>query len=192
MLVLVVALGFGRAQAGLLGTTMTVTYNLPTASTIFAGPYDFLVGPGVELNCPPDVPFCGTNSTPFSLDFTDNKIIYSYGPGSPYGGAPDPFDGWVFTDQDLDIPIDGFTLSSYGFTGLNSDDVSFTSDSISINLAGDFSDATSGWTLTLLTAPEPRLTWPTGAFLGVLAALSCGFGRRRHTGRKAGPGIPAR
>jgi hypothetical protein len=169
------------ARAGLLGSTITASYYYPDLSTLRDGPFDIVVGPTVEISCPPDVDdFCGVISVPFTLDFTDNQIIYQYGPGSSAAFATAPFDGFVFADLDMGAPITGITFSSFGFSELSSSAVSFTGDSVTINLSGAEEGATSGWTVTLQTAvPEPKALELFGAGLLVLLCL-----RTRHQSRR--------
>lgn len=172
-----------QVQAGLLGQTVTATYNYPNISTVNTGPFNFLVGPGVELHCPPDIPFCGTISTPFSLDFTDTQIVYHYGPSVVAGFGPSAFNGFVFTNLNMGSPITGFTLSSFGFTGLDNSAVSFTANSLSINLQGALEAPTAGWTVTLQTVPEPSVAELIGAGLALLFACR----RLRIGNRRAEP-----
>ncbi len=151
----------GSAQAGLMGTTVTAAYYHPDLSTSI-GSQDFLVGPGVELNCGSGG-FCGVfDAPPETLDFTDNQIIFNEGPftnPSNYDGAP--YNGFVFTNLNMGSPITGVQITSFGFSGLSAANITFTANSVNLNLSGTPYSATDGFTLTLLTSavPEPGTSW---------------------------------
>jgi uncharacterized protein (TIGR03437 family) len=143
--------------AGLLGTEVTVTeLTMTTTTSTGAGPENFLVGTQ-NLNCPQvdySAPyFCVPGlGVPYSIVFTDNQIIYTstnaYDGGDSY--YPAIFNGWQFTNLNMGAPITGVGLLTSGLEGLPV--VTFTANSVSINLQGILTLGAVSFTLTLQTA----------------------------------------
>jgi uncharacterized protein (TIGR03437 family) len=150
------------AYAGLLGTT--VTASIETGPTEIFGPQNFVAG-STYLNCTADGPtgsLCdpqlGWFMYPYSVKFTDNQIIYQ-STGRSGAWSPGSFVGWRFTNLNLGSPITGVVLESTGYpenpnlinpllyTGKPI--VTFTADSVSVNLAGDSFASPNSWTVTL-------------------------------------------
>lgn len=177
------------AAAGLIGTSVTVTYNYPDLSTV-RDTNSYVVGTGIEIDCTPPLPpfssFCGVISTPFTLDLGDSLITYRYGAGLPSVFAgPAAFNGFVFSGLNLGAPITGVTLTTTGFAGLDQGDVSFTANSVAINLQGASEVAGDGWSIAIQTTPipEPGTGGLALAALAGLGAASALLRRRRRNNR---------
>jgi len=85
------------AQAGLLGSTVSLDYNYQDQSTHDA----VLVGNGVEATCPGGLNICSMLTAPTqTVDFGDSSITYRYsGPGAGFNNVRiNEFD---FRDLDL-------------------------------------------------------------------------------------------
>jgi hypothetical protein len=161
------------ASAGLLGDTVDVAY---ATSFGFFRSDSFLVGPGVELSCLGASSLCAALFDPATLDIQDNAIVFAYNLGEGYlTYGPGSFNGWQFTSLDLGAPIVSVTLSSFGYTGLDASRLSFTANTISLNLANLSADGVNGWRINIETAavPEP-------AVLGLLAMGVLGLAARRR------------
>lgn len=165
--------------ATLYGDAVTIAYDFTVGAR---GPQDFTVGTGVELSCG----YGGTglcadfNFT--ALDIGENTISFK-----PYVSLPAsyynfPFNGWIFSGLDFGIGIGGVILSSTNMPGLDQSDVTFTANSIFINLAGA-SAGSGSWTLKLLEATSPSaVPLPASLPLGTLAIASLiALKRRRRT-----------
>lgn len=156
------------AYGGLIGNTVTVTKYFPNLATA-TGEISFPVtDPGIEEAC---LTFnCFLQPAAYSLDFTDSSILFSQ---TLLGGLglsrdPNPFNGYVFTGLNMGGPITGFQFHQTGFTNLDGSDVTFTANSVSINLQGISTGLDASWQITLETGdvPEP----------GTMALLAIGLG----------------
>jgi hypothetical protein len=179
---LALMIGTGYAQAGLIGTTVTASYFHPDLSTSIAS-QNFLVGPGIELVCGSSGLCLAFDSHPESLDFTDTQIIFNQGPFNSGNYDNAPYNGFVFTNLNMGSPIKGFLLSSTGFSGLTNSAVSFTANSLNVNLSGVGFANSAGFTITLLTStvPEPSTA---ALFFAALAGVAVAFyWRREHSAR---------
>ena len=117
------------AQAGLLGSTATVTGYYPNLATTQFGPATATVSNSVEFPL-------GLGGGIGSSDITDTKIILTTsfaGNGSFSGSPPATFNGYVFSFSGAS-PITGAAISAS--SDLSGFLVSFSPTSVSINLAG--------------------------------------------------------
>ena len=168
------------ASASLIGDTIDIEWWFPDTSTVFASD-SHLVSELVEVNCPNDSTansnICaGFVSWPASIDIGAETIRYQQ-IGSP-GFTTAGFNGWVFSDLDWGVAgeIIGVSLDT-NIDGLDLNRVSYTADSVSINLqglGGDLRREFAELTLDVRHVPDPA----TLALFGIgLAGL--GFARRK-------------
>lgn len=116
------------AEASFLsGQTIQTTYLFPNTSTIFSGPVNSVVGPGIEL-----ANFAGL----FTTDFSDNTILLTATRNANINSVP--FDGVEFAD--VNGTISPFTSVALGaattYSGLNASRISFDADHIFLNIVG--------------------------------------------------------
>jgi hypothetical protein len=153
--------------AGLLGTEVTVAFSTiistPTQNSGVAfGPQNFLVGTE-NLNCP----VFGANGSlcsqflpvPYSINFTDAQIQYSATGGVGRSFLQANFNGWQFTNLNMGTSITGVSFAANGFDPLPI--VTFTANSVSVNVEGCLISTSSGFTITLLTANAVEVS-PSG------------------------------
>jgi hypothetical protein len=135
-----------RASAGLLtGSSVTATLFNPNLTTILGGPATAIVGPTVEF---PSGSIIGNSL--FKIDITGDQIIYS--PLSNVTYAAGAFNGFVFefvgAPNIAGVTVDG--TSTFAPTGLT-----FTDNSISMNLSGETVSNQSVSTLDSRLPPPP-------------------------------------
>ena len=143
------------AQAGLIGDSVQLAYDftgLPSTLDTFT------VGSGVEVTCPGSANVCSLLTAPTqTVDFADLSITYTYtGNGSGFNALPENRFRFLSLDP-------GFAIGTVGLTtnigGLDASRISFTSNSITVNVSGlGLSGPTSNFQLTLAPVPEPA-TW---------------------------------
>ena len=166
------------AHAGLIGST-GITWYFPDTSTIVGTD---TIAVGSSLNCPGASPICsGFGGSTVSFSVASTSISYNFpGAGSYATGS---FNGFDFTGLTF---ADAGSLLSFGLvtnmTGLTAADVSFTGNSIEINLQG--LSATGTFTLNLSesasSTPEPSSFWLLGS--GLLGGLAF-WAKKRHSVR---------
>ena len=164
----------GAANASLIGDTITFNTYFPTAGDLSSS-QSLLVGPGIECAACPSGGFVLTDQT---LDIGADFIEFSSSFETSFSGP-----NAIFEFLDLDwLPVPGalvdFVLTT-DFANVTAADVSFTADSIAIDI-GNSGNGT-GWRLDLITrhaVPEPATVLLVG--LGI-AGLGAGRLRRRAT-----------
>ncbi|MEZ5399998.1 MAG: hypothetical protein R2729_10045 [Bryobacteraceae bacterium] len=173
----------GIAAAGLLGDLVAMESRYPDLGATTSTVLFTVVDPAIEVNCT-SAPCISQSMIPGqSFDLDDDSIHFEQhltsGLGFSYSGAT--FNGWVFSSLDLGSPITGVAFSQTGFTNLDASDVSFTADTVFVNLENASSGIDASWTVQLLTGvagpgrtaptPEPATAAMVSAALAALAAL---------------------
>jgi PEP-CTERM motif len=159
------------AHADVIGN-VGITWLYPNTSTTFASD---TIAVGSTLSCPGGSSIC----SPFSqsvvtFGITSTSITYSAGGSSSAGYAPATFNGFDFTGLTF---ADSGSLQSFilgtNIAGLTSSDVSFTTNSIEINLTGR--PVNGNFTLALnespSAVPEPGSLLLFAIGLGALAGI---------------------
>lgn len=140
---LLVGLASASAQATLIGDTITFATYFPTDGTQ-SSIQDFLVGPGIECS--------GCDSGGFvlpgqTLDIGADYIDFASGFETSFDG-PDAIFEFTGLDFAGGAVLTGFSLTT-SFASVTAADVSYTGDSIRVNIGG--SGLGSGWRLELRT-----------------------------------------
>lgn len=131
-------------SGGLNGSTVTATLYNPDLQTVLGGPAMAVVGASTPTF--PNGRIVGNSA--FEINVTRNQIIYSPLANVAYGGGT--FNGFVFVFANAPTIL-GVTLDpSSNFTPTN---ISFTANSVSMNLSADTVTTTSVAILDLQLAP---------------------------------------
>ena len=188
MLSVVFIAAASHASATMMGLAGVVVDYEMTGSGIL-GSATVTVGPGVEIACPADQSFslCAALSAPTqTLDIGDWTIRYEYSGDQtfPRAFSEADFGGLVFSGLDIGgSGIQNVSLDT-NMTGLNSSRLSFTGDSIAVNLQnlglvhGSYFELTVG---DSQAAPEPAAGILLASALASLLVLSrrrCGALKR--------------
>jgi hypothetical protein len=107
----------------------------------------------------------------YSVDFASDTISFDHLIGNSIGYTAATFNGWVFSGLDFGVPITSLRLTSFGITGLTSSRLSFTANSITLNLQGLRYDSHNGWQIQLNPVPVPASCLLLMAGLGGLALI---------------------
>jgi hypothetical protein len=146
------------------GSTVTATLDFPDLSTVYGGPTSATVGASTPTF--PVGSIAGESS--FQINVTSNQIVYDPFYDGTYG--TETFNGFVF-DFSGAPNIVGVTLD--GASTFTPTAISFTSDSVSLNLSGNTVTATDTAILDLQlqnVTPEPStaILWFTGIGLMIV------------------------
>jgi hypothetical protein len=171
------------AAATLTGTTVTAAYYFPNISTL-DGTKTFTIGAGPEVSCTPSSPKsgdCGVLLGSYSLDFGTDTIAFNQqlSAANFYNSAA--FNGWVFSGLSFGSGITSAILTSTGITGLTQSMLSFTSNSITLNLQGLAVSANNSWSIKLGTSSVSAVPVPATGIL-MLAGLGGLAAMRRRRG----------
>ncbi|MEO5924051.1 MAG: hypothetical protein ABIR70_09510 [Bryobacteraceae bacterium] len=168
------------ANAGLIGTNVTLDYHYQGQSTTDT----FAVTAGTEVSCfgggSGNANVCSILQAPNqTLDFGDNTITYTYTRIGSYVASflPSNPNGFDFLNLNLGQPIQHVLLSS-SIQGLDASRLTFTANSIQLNMYDLPLGEHESFTLTIVTNPEP-----SAGLLGGLGLLlvSARFVRRKRT-----------
>jgi hypothetical protein len=171
------ALASSAANAGIVGTTVTLNYLFPDFGTVF-GSTDVTVATNpTMLACSRGGPgVCSAFAENALFTITDNSFTVSEDAGSSYTAAA--FNGIEYVDSG--VHISGVTLTT-NLPGLTSADVGFSPNAVWYNAQGlDFTNASYFVTLTITTVPELS-TWAMLA----LGFAGLGFAGYRTSRRSA-------
>ena len=169
ILAVVVALslgGVGRADAGFLTDTLQGTYYFPTVGSTYQGPLSEVVNPTATLN------FTSVSSV---VTISNTSITETFTTSTGYSTST--FNGFVITDLTKNPAITGFTATS-NIAGFVPADVSFTSNSVSLNQQSLSVTSASFVTINLQFAavPEPSSL----AMCGIASLAGLGYIARRR------------
>jgi hypothetical protein len=170
------ALASSAANAGIVGTTVTIDYLFPDSGTVFGSSVVPVPTNPTTLSCAPGGPgVCSAFAENALFTITDNSFTVSEDAGSSY--TPAAFNGIEYVDSG--IHISGVTLST-NLPGLTAADVGFGPNAVWYNAQGlDFSNASYFVTLTVTTAPELS-TWAMLA-LGFVGLGFAGYWTSRRS-----------
>jgi hypothetical protein len=149
------ALASSAANAGIVGTTVTINYLFPDFGTVFGSSVLPVPTNPTTLACPPGGPgACSAFAENALFTITDNSFTASEDAGSSYVAAA--FNGIEYVDSGINIS--GVTLTT-NLPGLTAADVGFSPHAVWYNAQGlDFTSASYFVTLTVTTVPELS-TW---------------------------------
>jgi hypothetical protein len=158
----------GPAQATLMGDNVDLTYYYPVLSspsdygdrTVPTATFNLFGYPGLQLTV------------------SDTQINADLNLGDGYYWSPAQFNGWVLTDL-THSNITGVTIGGENNFGLTNSDISWTSNSVTVNWQGlHFGNGGQDSTVTLdvSTRPVPE---PTSLALAGLGLLSLAVARRK-------------
>src|SRR5258708_5399838 len=154
------ALSTLSARAGFLGSTVKVDNKFPNLGTL-VNTQSAIVGAGVEF------PFISGLAS--SIDVSDSTILLTRVSRTSY--SPAAFSGPVFTF--IGAPtITGVTLAPSSTIGVTN--LSFTANTISVNLAGQADPPGTFALFNVTFAPDggPSVPLPAGAWAGLAGCLA--------------------
>jgi len=164
--------------ADLTGQAVDVQWLFGTPPAVIAD-RNVTVGAGPEISCAgnstgPDL--CSFFVDGATIDIGADTIKLTIDSGTAFWGASQ-FNGYMFSNLAAGGAWSGYALST-DFAGVDDSLVTFTPDSLSINMQGIHPVAGQSFTLTLLTAPVPEPT-NVALLLAGLGALA-GIARRKR------------
>lgn len=171
---ILVSIGCSPAYASLIGDTVHFerNFNGNTFNSV-----DFVVGPGIENNGEGGV---------YQIDVGDDYLMMLAGPSvfGQFGGAPHTMEFSSLDWVDTEGIITGFEFSFSNLLNVTASDVSFTEDSVTVDISNMFTNNPSWWRVDLITdhtpVPEPGIL---GSLLGA-AFIGLGLTRRKRTPEK--------
>jgi hypothetical protein len=167
------------ANAGLLGTDITLNYAFEGISSTDT----ISVNTGTEVQCEGwgygNANICGILRAPTqTIDFDDFSITYNYvRVGDPTGfflASPNAFD---FQNLNFNGSIVNVILTTTS-SGLNASRLTFTSNSVQLNMSDLPLGVTDSFTLRMVTNPEPSAGMMAG-FGGLLLGVHQLLRRRK-------------
>lgn len=162
-----------QAKAAWIGDTVGLNYYYPDSGSLYENLGTGTV-PGATFSLVNEVGV-GSNTVVVNAD----QIVVNLDPGEGDSWSPGSFNGWVLTDLTSDPGITGVSIASQSNFALTPGDISFTSDSVTVNWAGLTFGPSSAVTLDVsfgTAVPEP-------ASLSLFASALIGFGALRRRRR---------
>lgn len=170
-LVLALAMGATQVKAGLMNDTVNGTYFFPDTGTVFSNQGNQVVNPTASFTFLTGLP----NVT---VNVSDTSILATFdNPGSYTAGT---FNGYVITDLTHSL-ISGLSLVT-NVSGMDAGRVSFTNDSVSVNLQG-LKMSTDSSILLNLNFGQTSVPEPSSLVLGSSGLLMLGLGMLRRRRR---------
>jgi len=159
------ALSISANATILFGQTVRVTHDAPSIGTPISGPFDAVVGPGLEV--PSILGF-------YSADLSDTNIFLDFtqfpSASAAFSGAA--FNGFHLFDLNSTIPTFlSATINSTNVAGLDASRVTFDANNIYINFQGLTVTPSSRVSVDITAVPEPRTLGSIGLVLAALALL---------------------
>ncbi|UAK23133.1 PEPxxWA-CTERM sorting domain-containing protein [Sphingomonas nostoxanthinifaciens] len=140
----------------LTGASIGVTWLFPDSSTVYQS-QTFVAGPGVELTCPGGSVgggLCSGFVDASTIDLGVDTLSLTITDGTSSWTSP-AFNGYEFSGLSAHGAIAGYSLAT-SFAGLDDSRISFTGDSISVNMEGISPVAGQSFTITLLDGAVPE------------------------------------
>lgn len=179
---LAAALLSGAASAGTLTGNATISYIFGDGSS-WSGSNTVPVVAGVDLNCPSGASSgaCGKIPGSYSFDLGGNTIDFSHLTDSPNPyTASAIFNGYEFSNLNFGENITSVVLSNIvGLPGLTSSRITFTANSIRVNMQGLAWTGNNGFRLTLNPVASEVVPVPAALPLLLTGILGLGMASRR-------------